>query len=71
MSICSFWNRIRYRRGAKAEERATELEDDLKVAEYRNMQAYDLLHEALESLLDAHVAEEPAPSDPDTPKEDQ
>jgi hypothetical protein len=71
VSICTLWRRFLLGSSARAHERSEELEESLKVAEYRNIQAHDLLREALEDLIEVHVGEQRDSSDPDSVKEDQ
>lgn len=63
MSICTFWRHL-FGRGPEDGAHQRVSEDSFRDAEYRNLQAHDLLREALESLIDTHVSEEPVRSGP-------
>ncbi len=45
------------------------LEQSLKVAEYRNIEAHELLHAALLDLLEARHEDDERPADPASPSE--
>lgn len=66
MAISKLWTWLVRGGDSKSTGRHDELAETLKEAQQRNLQAHDLLQEALESLVDVHVADERARSDSDS-----
>lgn len=56
MTICTLWRWLLRGGSDEARRRSLRLQESLKIAEYRNLQAHDLLHEVLEELVDIHAA---------------